>query len=402
MSNLGILYRYELKKLLKKKIVWTTLLISLIVTAFTISAELIGSYYVDGVKVDTHYQMFQTDKEYQKALDGRKIDRTLLEEMSEAYGKIPPTAERYITTEEYQKYARPYSEIFNFVRNTTHMNASQTMEWEPDEKDLYVKRMVILEETWEDSGLQEGEKNYWVEKEEKIETPFTYKTKEGFLILFEAIVTLGLVVLLAVSICLSNVFSEEHIRRTDQLILCSIHGKNIVYWAKILAGVSLAAGISVVISCFAFALAFGLYGAEGFSAAFQLIHVECSYPITAGQAILIIYGILIVASVLIGTCVMVLSELLRSNIATLAIAAGLLIFSMIFSVPSQYRILSQIWAWLPGTFLTPWNIFDVRLLPVAGNYFTAWQAVPVIYLIAMVAAAGSGKTVYRRYQVSGR
>lgn len=35
-------------------------------------------------------------------------------------------------------------------------------------------------------------------------------------------------------------------------------------------------------------------------------------------------------------------------------------------------------------------------------YFTAWQAVPVIYLIAMVATARAGKTVYRRYQVSGR
>lgn len=107
MNNFGTLFNYEIKKLLKRKILWITLLICLIITGFSVVGSLTGTYYVDGVKADTHYNMFFTDLAYQKALDGREIGQTLLEEMSRAYGMIPPTAERYTTTEEYQKYARP-------------------------------------------------------------------------------------------------------------------------------------------------------------------------------------------------------------------------------------------------------------------------------------------------------
>lgn len=46
--------------------------------------------------------------------------------MSKAYGMISPTAERY-TAEEYQKYVRPNSVIFNLLRNTTHMKVSEVM-----------------------------------------------------------------------------------------------------------------------------------------------------------------------------------------------------------------------------------------------------------------------------------
>lgn len=304
---------------------------------------------------------------YQKVLEGRENNQPLLEEMSKAYGMIPPTEERYITTEEYQKYARPYSEIFNFVRNTTHMNVSEVMQWVPDENDLYAKRRIMLEKTWKDAVLGEGEENYWLQKDAEVKTPFIYRPTEGYFVLFKAITTIGLVVLLAVAVCLSNVFVEEHNRRTDRLILCSTHGKSMVYWAKILAGVSFAISISVVFSVFAFALALGLYGTEGFNAAFQIMYAEYSYPITVGQAILIIYGILVVTTVLASVFVMLLSEMIHSSLATLAINSGMLILSMICSIPPQYRVLSQIWDWLPSGFITPWNVFDVRLLPVCSG-----------------------------------
>lgn len=53
MNNLGVLYRYELKKILKRKIVYATLAICFVATAIIMIGELIGSYYIDGEKVDT-------------------------------------------------------------------------------------------------------------------------------------------------------------------------------------------------------------------------------------------------------------------------------------------------------------------------------------------------------------
>lgn len=402
MNNFGTLFNYEIKKLLKRKILWITLLICLIITGFSVVGSLTGTYYVDGVKADTHYNMFFTDLAYQKALDGREIGQTLLEEMSRAYGMIPPTAERYTTTEEYQKYARPYSEIFNFVRITANMTVSETLEWVPDEEDLYVRRLAMLEKTWQDTGLSDGEKSFWLQKDAEVETPFIFAVTEGYSALFRAFTSIGILVLLSVAVCISSVFPDEHTRKTDQLILCSTHGKDGAYWAKILAGVSFSLGLSLIVSAFAFTLAFCVYGAEGFSAAFQLIYVYCSYPLTVGKATLLMYGVLAASSVLFSIFVMVLSERLHGSIATLAAATGLLILGMVFSVPSQYRIPSQIWAWLPNCILSPQNLFDVRLLSVFGRYFTAWQAVPVIYFLAAFLLIIAGRAVYRHYQVSGR
>ena len=66
-----------------------------------------GSHYVDNEKADSKYHIFLADREYNRQLSGREIDQALLEEMSDAYDRIPSSAERYTLTEEYQKYASP-------------------------------------------------------------------------------------------------------------------------------------------------------------------------------------------------------------------------------------------------------------------------------------------------------
>ena len=111
---------------------------------------------------------------------------------------------------------------------------------------------------------------------------------------------------------------------------------------------------------------------------------------------------MIFAAIVISIFVMVLSELLRSNIAALAVSTGFLIMAMIVAVPKQYRLLAQVWDWLPWCFLAPWNVFGMYTLSIFGHYFTSWQAVPIIYLVAGILIAAVGRPMYRRFQVSGR
>lgn len=402
MNQLFILYRYELKKILNRKIVWISICLCFTITAFTILSSLIGDYYVEGVKKDTHYNMFQIDKKYQQALNGREINQALLDEVSNAYGMLPDTDQPYAATEEYQLYARPYSSIFNFIGTSTNMTTAERLAWKADEGSFYQMRLEMLEELWQNMRLSDGEKEFWNQKETKIQKPFVYFYKESYWMLFDSLNTISLLALMLIAICLSGVFPEEHVRKTDQLILCSTQGKCKLYWAKILSGISFSAGISLALSSFAFILAFCVYGAEGFGSAFQLIYSRCSYPLTTGQALLISYGMIIIVSIAAGVFVMTISELLRGSIAALSISTGILILSMLLNIPEQYRVLSQIWSWLPGSFLSPWNIFDIRLISVFGQHFTAWQAVPVLYLISGAVIALIGKAVYQNYQVSGR
>jgi len=404
MKHFGVLYRYECKKLLSKKIVWISFSLSILMILISLFAPFLGDYYIDGKFIDTNYNMYQQEKAYARALSGREISQELLEETIAAYRKIPEIpGTHYTATEEYGKYARPYSEIFNFIRNLSGMQTSEMItSWQPDEDDMYARRQTWLASRGEDLGLSKGEMEFWREREEQIKKPYVYEAHEAYHNIISGYQTVGLFQLMLIAICLSGIFSDEHIRKTDQIVLSSPLGKTSLYWAKITVGISFAAISTILLFAFVFFPVICLYGTEGFQAAFQLIYTNSSDPVTCGQAVMIAYGNMLVTAVAVSVFVMVLSELLQSNIGTLAASAGLLLLAMIVSMPEQYRVPAQIWSWLPWSFLAPWNVFGKYTVSVFGHYFTPWQAVPVIYLASGAMLAAIGKPIYQRFQVSGR
>lgn len=402
MNQLGILYQYEMKKIMKRKLVWITLLVCMVALGFVLLAVLMGTYWVDGKEVDTHYHMYQVDQGYRKALSGRVVNQELLEETMEAYGKIPAEEDRYTITEEYQTYARPYSEIFNLIREWTGARSSDARGWNPSEEDFYSTRLERLEADWQSLQLSDAEKEFWRKKEEQIKKPITYFYHDGYIHSLFTMHTAGVFMLLFVAIALSSVFTEEHTRRTDQMILCSAKGKTLAYQAKILAGVSVAVIGSTLMTALIIGLALGVFGAAGFQTVLQISYSDYSYPLTIGQACLIAYGVLILTSIVEAVFVMVLSEILHNNLATLAVSSALIVAGMMINIPEQYRVVSQIWNSLPITYLNLWNMFDVRLVPIFGHCFVSWQIIPIIYIICSIGMAVLGKKVYQGYQVSGR
>lgn len=397
MKNFGIIYKFEIKKILGRKIVWVSTTIMVFVILFTVGVSLLGSYYADGVKVDSNYRMFQTGKAYQKELDGRFINQELLEEMKQGYEKIPENVKNYFVTEEYQTYARPYSAIFDYVRGTMGMTPTEAMEWIADEQDMYIKKQLRLENAWDIWQLTQEEREFWKECEEELESPVQFKYAEGYWQLLESVYTIGLMVIILMAICLSSVFTEEHTRKTDQLILCSKYGRGTVYWAKNFAGVSVSLLLTFGLIMIAFVEAFVLYGMDGFEAAFQLWHTGYSYLLSAGEAVLIAYGIVVLAGVLTGIFVMLLSELFRNGISALAVIVGMVAAAMLITVPEQYRELEQLWSFLPANYVAIWNMFNPQAVLIFGKCFTSWQVVPVLYVILGSIFALIGKRAFIRY-----
>lgn len=396
------LFAYELKKIGNRRIVRVSMVLSLLLILITVCASLIGSYYVNGEKICSFYEMFQIDKAYQKALDGRLIDEVLLHEMQEAYRKVPLEAEQYSLTEEYQKYARPYSVILNYVRQITGLTETEVIRWVATTEDLHTKRLERQEWRWEYFQLTEEEKVYLREQEEKLDNPVTFRYMEGYYVLIDTVYFVGGLALFAVAICLAGVFPEEHVRKTDQLILSSRYGRQKIYWAKFLAGTLFAFLMIVVFIILAFVVAFLLYGAEGFGADFQLIHAGSSLSISVGEAAMIAYLMVLFAGVFMGALVMMLSELFHSSVGALAIAMGIILLPMFFAVPGEYRLLAQLWSWLPSNFVASWNIFSLYTVVIFGKGLQTWQIVPVFYTVLGILFAFVTERAYMNYQVSGR
>lgn len=402
MRNLRTLYLFEWKKILQRKLTWITFVSMLLVVVLSVSGNILGSYYVDGEKVDTHYNMMKTDRAYERALTGRAVDRELLSKIQEAYAKIPAEADRYSITEEYQIYARPYSAIFNFVRQASGITQEELYGWQADEEEFYAARQEKVEKDWDYWYLTDAEKTFWKEKEKALQVPFVFAYKEGYAMLIKVAYTVSILLLLLIGICLTGVFTDEHTRRTDQLLLSGRLGKKELFRAKMLAGMSFAAVCSLVFFAVTAICSFVIYGADGFDTALQFVYPVYSGTLSVGEAVLILYGLLLIVSVTVSAFVMMLSELLHNNIGTLAVLLGIILLPMFVSIPAQYRGVSQLFCWLPGELASVWSAFDVRLVKFFGTFLTAWQAAPVLYLILAGVFCLIGGRVYRRYQVSGR
>ena len=373
MSQMAMLYKYEFRKIAKRKIIWISLLISVIIILPTIGGPVLDFLY-ESSGTETAYQAFLKDREYEKKLEGRLIDQSLLEETMEAYGKIPQTEGPYSATEEYRTYARPYSAIFRFVRVMTDMTVNESLNWEADEQELYAGNRVLLMRTADRYRLTPEETEFWLRQEEQKPWPVEYRYKEGWWRLLDCVYTIGLLAIMVTAICLSGPFVEEHTRKTDQLILSSRYGRQ---------------------PCFA------VYGAEGFTADFRL--TGGYFPsMTLGEAVLISYGCMTAAVLVAGAFVMVLSELLKSSIGALSLVTGMVLLSMWVDIPEHLRVLSQIWSYMPSEFIAQWNLFNPRTVPLFGSFFLSWQVVPVLYLLLGLLFALTGRALFVRYQVRGR
>ncbi len=401
MNNLFTLYGYELKKLVQKKLLWVSLLVCMAAIAFSILLPLLGTYYANGAAISTNYEQHLIDQAHRKALSGKPIGQSLLEETIAAYKDLPIET-NYVLMEEYQTYARPYSEIFNLIRVWTGMDKQAVVQWVPNEAALYAAMMGQFEESAVNNRLTEEEVAYWLGKADNLTTPIVYQFHEAYRCILENFLTVGLMMLLFAAIVLSSSFPDEHTHRTDQLVLCTANGKRRLYWVKLSAGITVGFVGALLMTVLTWGLCLCIYGSEGFDAAMQIFYTNYAGNITIGQACLIAYGCLLVTSLLINIFVMFLSELFHSSIAAISITAAMILAGMLVQIPAEYRILGQIWDYLPTCFLAMWNTFDLRLVSLFGTQFTSYQIVPLLYIVAAALLAWLGSRIYCRLQISGR
>ena len=141
---------------------------------------------------------------------------------------------------------------------------------------------------------------------------------------------------------------------------------------------------------------------EGAEAVLQLLNYKYVWPLTMGETVWILFGLLLAAALLRTVLAMLMAEYFRSSTIPLTLMAGFLIFSMLFHIPDEYRLLSQIWNTFPVNLVSVWGAFESRLYPFLGRFLTPWQAAPWIYLLIGVGAAVLCLRRYEDFQAGGR
>ena len=399
------LLRFEMKKIMRKRSTMVTFFILFALQIMLAVSGSLGSTYVDDVFVETHAERNRIDREYGIAMSGRIMDDALLTEVQDAYKKVDWSKREYLLTDTYQNEVRKYEDVMNRFRAWSwreNILKKGNMTGEA----LYDLREQSRESMWEAYELSESEKAYWQEKDAAVEMPFVYEYACGFEMLVDmngGYMTCMLMTFF-IAISMVTVFVDEHIRKTDQLILCARYGKGKVYFAKILAGSMVVFGVNLLFTVTAVAGRFYSYGAEGFEASLQSVLAPWySYPLTMGQTLLLMIGLLFLSSVMTAIFAMLLAEVLRNSIGAMAIIVGLLFAARLITLPPSFGIVSQAWYYFPINMLKiDTGFLDLRLVNLFGLQLPTWQFAPILYVVLIVLMVCGGETVYRKYQVSGR
>lgn len=391
---MGRLYNYELKKLLRNKLTLLTMgIVLLIVIAWGAFSAFAGApREIDGDR-PSRYIFNQMREEGANENEGRMIDDTLLSEMN---SHLPGDLDT--------KDFLPYYDIHEFVGFTID-TMSDVQISKTTAQELY----NILNEKFnvkylEEEGYSEKEQAYWAEQAESIlSAPITYNGYfDGWRQITNMIKVLVYLVVLFIAVCLSTIFTYENTRKTDQLIFASRYGKYRLYWAKISAGITVSVGFALLLIALFVGVVAIVFGLDGFDTMLQFVLMR-PFDLSIGQAALILFGLLIVASILTAVFVMVVSQFTQNSIATISIVAGMLMLSLFVNeVPGNIRWLSELWYLIPSNLINLNGAFRYSLLSVGELHLVSWQYAFPAYVLLSVAFILAGRWMYGKHQIKAR
>lgn len=419
MSQLGILYQYEMKKILKRKMTWIAFIGAVLIMLIVCYEALLNNYSEtnaqtgESVRFSAYDRVIQRGEQAEK-LNGRLIDDALLKEMQTAFAAvasqetmlengsmtgtmITAVSENEAMEEKLAQQRRLYDAVYNYVRGVVGNNKVHTV----DAAAFYDERQRTITAYEDTEFLTGGEREYWRGHERQ--TPYPYYWDQGPSMMLACIKTLLALLALVIGMVFSGVFADEHMRKTDQLALCSRHGRGMLYRAKLLAAVTLGVAATFIVggvTLVSFGILYG-YG-KNWNAPLQM-HLETSpYALTMGEAIVIMLVLLLLSALLHSVLTLVLSAWTKSSVATMSLMTAYILGTVLISVPGQLRALSQSVSLLPAQLVRGTAFCDMRLVGGAGHYLTNWQTGMLLYPLLTLGLALLGSLLYRRWQISGR
>ena len=410
---MGQLVRYELKKILMKKSMLVTFFILFALNAVFVGISgSLGNTYVEGEFYETHLERNRINRANGLEMSGRKMDDDLLTEMKEVFLKVDRSTAAYKWTDIYKNEVRKYDDIENKFKmwglKSSILDESVSEEFVGTTigERLYLAREITQQQGYKNLFLTEEEIAFWEEKDSDVETPFAYQYASAYdsLMNMQGIYMICMMVSFFVAITMVTVFAEEHVKKTDQLILCTRHGRKKEYFAKIIAGSLVSFGVTFLFLIVAIAGKIYSYGWEGFDTAFQVVFdYWYPYEISVGEVCIISSVLLLLASVLTAVFAMLLAELLHNSVGAMAVIVGLLFASRLVVFPTSWRVISQAWNYMPLNIVkVDGGFVDLRTVGLFGMQLTSWQFAPILYMLLIVVLIVGGIRLYQSYQVSGR
>ena len=249
---------------------------------------------------------------------------------------------------------------------------------------------------WEYS---QAERAYWTEMRAGVSEPIEY----GYVGGWENIISCAaflVFAILAVCVTLASTFSFEYQSGADAVVLATRRGRSTLGAAKVVAALAYATAYFALCAALIVGVSLALYGADGFGLSIQSMALTSPYPLTAGQAALVLVGLMYAACMGFACLTLALSSRTSSTLSVFLTDVVLVLLTGL--VPSGgIGLLERALALFPlnfANFSVPFSALDSYPLgPVVLDLIGMVVAVYALLALVMTPLAALS---FRRHQVA--
>lgn len=268
---------------------------------------------------------------------------------------------------------------------------------------FYDRRTASLTE-WLNSDYQkdyysEEEKQFLITQYEKLETPFYYKSADGWEALLEYLSAIIMLIVLITGFLVSGIFSDEIQLKADSVFFSTKHGRNKGVIAKITAGFIIVTMIYWVMILLFSVIVLSTLGFDGANCAIQngFPYWKSFYNITYLQG----YLLAVLGGYLGSLFILALSMFASAKTHSKAFAVTIpFILLFIPSFLSGISVLSEILGLLPDQLLQiPMAIKTFNLYQIGGKVIGAVPIIMFLYVVLYLVLIPVLYTMYRKTEI---
>lgn len=249
---------------------------------------------------------------------------------------------------------------------------------------------------WEYS---QAERAYWTEMGAGVPEPIEY----GYVGGWENIISCAaflVFTILAVCVTLAPTFSFEYQSGADAVVLATRRGRSTLVAAKVVAALAYATAYFLLCAVIIVGFSLVFYGADGFGLSMQSMALSSPYPLTAGQAALVLVGLMYVACLGFACLTLGVSSRARSTLAVFLTDVVLVLLTGL--VPSGgIGLLERVLALFPlnfANFSVPFSALESY--PLGPVVLDLIGMVVVTYALVSLVSTPLAALSFRRHQVA--
>lgn len=393
MNTFLTLCWYEWKKLWGRKSIIFFLVIASIFMVAMILLPYIGNgyeyrYYAEDGSVERisapYLEIEKERKDYLLAYSGQILDDSLMQQLSRNYMDSALGTSQWNLNE----YAP-----FRYLNTLEVHSAASADEFYDTSGFLQMLRQ---------NHVSEGELSYWKQELDNRELIFLDYCG-GWIALIKNTGLLSMLTMLIVGIGLCPVFSDEHKVHTDQLILSSQNGRRLLFFAKLLAGVSCAILIPIIFYFEQLVTCGAVFGLRGFSAPLRLwVDGGNLWNFSVGQYSLLMLALLLIASIMLAALVLLVSEASRNGVPALIVSFTLVAVPLLGFYSPVGNFAERVFNYIPTIRVSIATLEDYYLVHIGNTYFNCIQFSSILYSSLSVILLLLCWQFYRCYQIVGR